>query len=852
MSEVLRIAWYRSRATLRRRWGGYVSVVLLIGLLGGVGMAAIAGGRRTQSSYPTFFTSTNPSNLTISASAPTGGNTAVPPAGTAKFTSEMARLADVQRVRTLLAPNVFPLATNGAPRLTASGNLVTAGSLDGLLLDQDRVTVVEGRRADPKRANEVMVTANAAQQLGVHLGQVVPLGFYTNAQTSERDFGTPALSPRLRVDARLVGIIVLNDDVVQDDIDQAYGFLVVTPAFLRDVVSVSPAAAQPVLYGLQLRRGNQDVVRVEKSLTNIVPPGSTYQFHVTSRVVSAVELSVKPESVALGAFGAIAAVVALILGAQAVSRQLRIGDDDRRVMRALGASPAVTVGEGLVSVLIAIVLGSLLAVAVAVALSPLAPLGPVRPVYPEGGTSFDWTVLGIGAAGLLVGLGAAAVVMSIRGAPSRAERRPRAPMRSSNIARAGEAAGMPVAGVVGVRFALENPRGSTALPVRSALLGTAVAVAVVVATLTFASGLNTLVSHPSLYGWNWTYMLNASNDVPPQALTALDHDPDVAAWAGANLANAQIDDQSIPILLSSTEAELSPPILSGHGLNAEGQIVLGAATMAVLHKHVGDTVLVSYGTPADAPVYVPPTRLKIVGTATLPTVGYTSFIADHTSMGTGALVPMGIEPPAFQRVLHSPDQNLNGQEMVFVRLRPGVSAATGREDLQRLARSANKVFAADSSGQGNTVAVLGVQRPAQIVNYRSVGSTPIILAVGLAVGAVVALGLTLAASVRQRRRDLALLKTLGFTQRQLAAAITWQAMVAAVVGVIIGIPLGIVTGRQLWVLFARNINAVPDPTVPILSVLVVAIGTMVFASLVSTLPGRRAARTSTALVLRAE
>ena len=847
MREVLRIAWYRFRSTLRRRWRGYLSVVLLIGLLGGVAMASIAGGRRTQSSYPTFFTSTNPSNMTISAFAANGDTT-----GTAKLTSEMAHLAGVQRVRTLLAPTIEPLATNGAPRLTASNNLLSAGSLDGLLLNQDRVTVVEGRRADRNRANEVMMTANAARQLGVHLGQVIPLGFYTHAQTMERDFGTPVLSPRLRVNARLVGMIVLNDDVVQDDIDQSYGFLLVTPEFMREVDSVSPAAAQPVLYGLQLRRGNQDVVSVEKRLTDVLPPGSTYEFHIPSRVVSAVELSVKPESVALGAFGALAAVVALVLGAQAISRQLRVGDDDRRVMRALGATPAVSAGEGLLGVLIAVILGSLLAVVVAVVLSPLAPLGPVRPVYPDGGISFDWTVLGLGVAGLLVGLGAAAVVVSVRGAPNRAGKRRQAPMRSSSIARVGEAAGMPVAGVVGLRFALENPRGRTAVPVRSALLGTSVAVVMVVATLTFASGLNTLVSHPSLYGWNWTYILNPSDDVPPQTVTSLDHDPDVAAWAGANLANAEIDGQSFPILLSSIKTELSPPILSGHGLNAEGQIVLGAATMSVLHKQVGDTVLISYGTPENAPVYVPPTRLKIVGTATLPTVGYTSFIDDHTSMGTGALVPIGIEPPAFQRVLHNPDQNFNGPQMVFVRMRPGISTAAGRENLQRLARSANKLFAADPRGQGNTVAVLGVQRPAQIVNYRTVGSTPVILAVGLAVGAVVALGLTLAASVRQRRRDLALLKTLGFIQRQLAAAITWEAMVAAVVGVTIGIPLGIVIGRQLWVLFARNINAVPDPTVPSLSVLVVAIGTLVLACLVSTVPGRRAARTSTALVLRAE
>jgi ABC-type lipoprotein release transport system permease subunit len=61
----------------------------------------------------------------------------------------------------------------------------------------------------------------------------------------------------------------------------------------------------------------------------------------------------------------------------------------------------------------------------------------------------------------------------------------------------------------------------------------------------------------------------------------------------------------------------------------------------------------------------------------------------------------------------------------------------------------------------------------------------------------VALGLTLAASVRRRRRDLALLKTFGFTQRQLVAAIAWQASVDAVVGIILGIPVGIIGGREL-------------------------------------------------------
>jgi len=148
--------------------------------------------------------------------------------------------------------------------------------------------------------------------------------------------------------------------------------------------------------------------------------------------------------------------------------------------------------------------------------------------------------------------------------------------------------------------------------------------------------------------------------------------------------------------------------------------------------------------------------------------------------------------------------------------------------------------------------VLGVLQPVQIVNYRSVGSTPIILAVGLAAGAVLALGLTLTSSVRRRRRDLAMLKTFGFTRRQLSAAVAWQATTIALVGAVVGIPIGILIGRELWTLFAQSINAVPDPTVPVLSVIIVAVGSLVFANVVAALPGRSAARTPAALALRAE
>ncbi len=295
-----------------------------------------------------------------------------------------------------------------------------------------------------------------------------------------------------------------------------------------------------------------------------------------------------------------------------------------------------------------------------------------------------------------------------------------------------------------------------------------------------------------------------------------------------------------------------PPILAGHGLDTNSQIVLGDQTLALLHRRIGQTVSVSYGAPADSPIYVPPTTLTIVGTATFPALGYATSVADHTAMGTGALLPIGVEPKTFVRAISSKDPNLNGPAVVFVRLRPGVSASAGRANLERIAAVANATFAHDPNGTGNYVTVLSVQRPAQIVDYRSIGTTPVLLAAALALGAVGALAVTLITSVRRRRRDLAILKTLGLTRRTAASAIIYQASVDAVVGVLVGIPLGILLGRELWTLFARDINAVPYPTVPVGALTLLGVGTIVIAVLTATWPGRSAARTSPGLTFRTE
>jgi hypothetical protein len=224
----------------------------------------------------------------------------------------------------------------------------------------------------------------------------------------------------------------------------------------------------------------------------------------------------------------------------------------------------------------------------------------------------------------------------------------------------------------------------------------------------------------------------------------------------------------------------------------------------------------------------------------MPTIG--SSLGQHLEMGTGALLSYGLLPAVDRNPFDDP---IPGPNAILVRLRSGFSRSVEL-------RSLDEIATATTNNANFGVTVTGVLRPAEIVNYRSLGDTPVFLGAGLAAGAVAALALTLLASVRRRRRDLALLKALGFTGPQLAAAVAWQSTIAVVIGTVVGVPFGIALGRWLWDLFARSIHAVPAPSVPVVSVSLIALGAIVLANVVAALPGRLAARTPTALLLHSE
>ena len=832
--------WYLLRTTLARRRGGYLSLVVLIGLVGGLALGSVAAARRTQSSFPVYLQSTHPFELGGISSFFSPGNGPDAVGYNPGLVAAIARLPHVTSETNQSGLNVIPLDRRGAPQSPAAypaGAGEAAGVSGDVGANHLGLTVVTGRALDPDDPDQFVVSAATARAFGFHVGEVVRFGAYTDVQTESPRFGTSAVAPHAVFEARLVAVVVQSGTVVEDQVDAPSNanLLAFTPARTRPLLS---CCAYFTGTGVDVAGGIANVRQVQAQITHLLPPGAgPFAYDTSGAIEAKAERAIKPESIALGTFGVIAGLAALLIAGQMIGRQLRRFAADRATMRAVGAGVDLIVGDGVIGTVAAVVLGTVAAMAVAVGLSPLSPLGPARPVYPYPGVAFDWTVLGLGAAALVVILGATTVVLAWRSAPHRASAGA-APGRPSAVARAAARAGLSAAAVTGVRFALDPGEGANPAPVRSAVLGTTLALVALVGTVTFGASLDTLVTHPALYGWNWDYELSASQGgVMPGVKTAhlLDADREVGAWSPILFDAVRLGSlPAVPVIGEDPRATVAPPLLSGHGVDGPGQVVVGTVTLAELHAHLGDVLVLDDGQRR--------TSVKIVGTVTMPTIGVGGN--QHPEMGTGAVVARG-DLPANLGTSYDLPGAAPGPDAVLVRFRAGVDQTVAYRSLQSVA-------AKTSTPADYGVTVDPVQRPAEIINYRSMGATPAILGGGLALGALSALTLTLTSSVRRRRHDLAVLKTMGLTRRQLAAVVSWQSSVAVLVGVVVGVPLGIVAGRTLWDLFAHEISVVPAPTVPTAWVVAIAVGALVLANVVAAVPARMAARTPTGVLLRAE
>ncbi|MDX6390843.1 MAG: putative transport system permease protein, partial [Streptosporangiaceae bacterium] len=768
------------RAAFRRDWPGYLAIAMIVGLVGGVAMASVAAARRTQSAFPRILAASNASDLDVS-----------PGPYSAHRVDQISHLPRVRSAESYVALNGLRALRSGFadPGTSFNQRVELVGSVDGLYFGQDRVIITSGRRASPRRPGEIVVSEQTARRFGLRVGQSLAYNFYSGQQASDSGFNPMTRQPVHRVRLTITGIGVFTDEVVQDDIDRIYRILA-TPALTRQELR---CCAAYLWTGLRLARGDRDVAPVLREFVKLLPPGTQGVFRVTSVVEGQGERAVRPESVAAGMFGLIAALAALVVALQAIRRKILSGRYARGILRAVGASPFAITLDACIGIIGAVAVGAMLAVAVAVAASPLAPLGQLHRLEPDPGVSVDWTVLGAGATFFLLALSAATAVLAHAEVSAHSQRRGAAARRPAAVAMTAPLI-LPATATTGISFAFEPGSGRDPRPARPSISGTVVALVILVGSLVFGASLSNLVSHPALYGWTWDTELLAGSgygNIPlPQARQLLGHDPDIAAWSGAYFGSVEINRRSVPVI-AMTNARVSPPILAGHAMAGPAQIVLGPETLALVGGHVGGTVRVFNGKTT--------LIMRVAGTATMPAIGVGHGI--HSSLGGGAVLPASVLP---QELLASGigDRALQGPNTILVRFRPGVDHAAAIRRLERIGGPLSRIRSVEG------IEALPVQRPAEIVNYRTMGTTPLALAGMLAAGAVVALALTLAASARRRSRDLALLKTLGFVRRQVVAVVIWQASVPVAIGTVVGVPLGIATGRFLWARFASELYVV--------------------------------------------
>jgi putative ABC transport system permease protein len=187
----------------------------------------------------------------------------------------------------------------------------------------------------------------------------------------------------------------------------------------------------------------------------------------------------------------------------------------------------------------------------------------------------------------------------------------------------------------------------------------------------------------------------------------------------------------------------------------------------------------------------------------------------------------------------SSDATLN---LALARYAPGVDRS---EVIARLNRTLDPLDAGISPGDPLTTsdALKNTQRARQL---------PLLLSAFFAAAAFATLVHVLVTSIRRRRRDLAILQTLGFRRRQILATVIWQATIIAALGVAFGVPLGALLGRFAWAVFADRLGVVSVPVVSWPAVLLAVPVTIAVAVLVALGPGLVARRTKPAVVLRAE
>jgi len=827
--------WLALRTDLRIKWRALLSLALLLGLIGGVVLTAAAGARRTDTAYPRLLSWANASQLNI---LPAANDF---PAG---YYAALRKLPQVAGMSTAI---LYQVALPGAKHADNNGVTAMSSPDHAFGVTTDKVKVLQGRMFDPNAPGQAVIDSQLAALEHVGPGGTLRLFGVPNDPN-----GTPDFAKRVPMSFLVTAVVVFDTQVVP--IGSGGGSGNVEPTALVSSFPVSGAAAT-MSYGnevqIRLRPGatTDSLSRSATALSKRYPDTNGQILTISQdSQVAATKRAIHPQAIALAAFAALAALIALAVIGQLLSRQLTLDSAEFPVLRAIGATRGSLVALSLARLAIVTVAGGVLAVAVAVAASPLMPIGPARLAEPHPGVEVNVAVLGAGFAVI-----ALLPLVLLAGAAWRTARQAGGPLGLAEPAQARHRSRLggaltkigSVTGGVGVALAFEPGHGRTAVPVRSALAGCIIAVAALTAAAVFGTSLVALISTPHRYGQNWDAQLDGEFGGVPGALGArvIAAEPAVTGYASGNYGQLMIDGQIVPAIgIDQPPGGGYLTMLAGRAPAGPGEIALGAQTLRAVHARLGQTIPVTVERIAPG---IPSVHrnMRVVGVTVLPAFGRGGFTP--TGLGTGAVttasVPSVLSVPNATTLCHTKATCYN---FFLLRYRPGTDASAAAATL-----TASITRASCPPG---SCAVVSDQRPNDIKDYASIRDTPLVLAAVLIVFAVGTLAHVLLTGVRRRRRDLALLKTLGFARSQVLGVVAWEASAFAVVALLVGLPLGILAGRWTWAYFADAAGVPTGATVPLTPVLLAIPVTLVLANLIAAWPGWSAARLRPAAVLRAE
>jgi hypothetical protein len=812
----------RARAELRTRWRSWVSLALAVGVAGGAVLALTAGARRTESAYPRLVATERPPEVNSMLVEGIGER------GITLDPAEVARLPQVAGVGRLREFPVFDGVT-GEGAAIRNPEYVQAAIFGGEAARWlERTKLLSGRLADPARAEEAVVDFPLAERFGLEVGGTVALRF---VRTGEDELWasneTPSASAGRRIGLRVVGVVAPGGSFPPRPQGAGAGSIMLTPAFeARHGASLGGRVSLSVWLrdGVGLDQFVPAAVRLAHGTPFDLFAARTEEGwgggEGTRRALGLL-------AVAIWLLAGLAATALLLVAGQALHRHVLLEATEHPALEALGMTRPQLWCVAMTRLGLIAAVAAAVAVAAAAGLSPLFPLGLARLAEPDPGLAIDTAALTGGAALLALTVLAVGGLAAWRVARAGASARQAAVQRQSGLADALGRSGFPVTAVTGVGLALESGRGRTAMPTRSTTTGAVLAVATLAAAVTFTAGLDHLLRTPRLYGWNWDITVGdgaAARDLYDEVVPVLGADPAVADFAAGGGTLVQGRDGVLPAFgVEPVKGDVGPTVVEGRLPSRDTEVLVGTKTLRSLGARVGGTLELrraptTYG--QDDQADTRPQRFLVVGRGVLHDTGWADFGEGFalTYAGVTRLDPYAV------------------RAWFPLRWADGVDEQAAAERL----RARLPLYP------------VGLQRPADLVNFGRVEAMPLATGGLVALVAVAMLGHLLVTSVRRRRRDLALLKVLGFVRRQVSSTVVWQATTLAVLALLVGLPVGVAVGRWAWVLVADRLGVVPVSVVPALVLALVALATVLVANLVAAVPAWMAARTRPAIVLRAE